>query len=63
MNLLRYFLLAGTLFGLGLFLYISVRLLWLAIIIGFALNVVYQTLFNPWLNAKELELWDRAGKS
>jgi hypothetical protein len=56
MNLLRYFLLAGTLFGLGFFFYISVRLLWLAIIIGFALNVVYQTLFGLWLDA------DRAGK-
>ena len=44
MNLFRYFLLAGTLFGPGFFLYISVGLLWLAIIIGFALNVVYQTL-------------------
>ena len=56
MNLLRYVLVAGTLASLGLFLYISVRLLWLAIIIGFALNVVYQTLFGLWLDA------DRAGK-
>jgi phosphotransferase system glucose/maltose/N-acetylglucosamine-specific IIC component len=35
----------------------------LAIIIGFALNVVYQTLFTLWLDAKERELRDRAGKS
>jgi len=59
MNLFRYFLLAGTLFGLGFFLYISVRLLWLAIIIGFALNVVYQTLVSLWLDAKERELREK----
>ena len=63
MNLLRYVLLAGTFAWLGFFLYISVRLLWLAIIIGFAMNVVYQTLLNLWLDAKERELRDRAGKS
>jgi hypothetical protein len=32
--------------------------LWLAIIIRFALNVVYQTMFNLGLDAKERELRD-----
>ena len=41
MNLLCYVLLAAMLIALGFFLHISVGLLWLAIIIRFALNVVY----------------------
>jgi len=88
MNLLRYVLVAATLFCLGSLFYTTAtshyhmdntdRLLWWMVFIGLALNLAYlilcppgipkspsrlRTLFSLWLDAKERELRDRAGKS
>ena len=87
MNLLRYVLVAATLFCLGVVFFATgtpfarmsgwERLAWLALVIGFALNLVYlircppgipkspsrlRKLVSLWLDAKERELRDRAGK-
>jgi hypothetical protein len=86
MNLIRWILVAGTLFSLASLLSLAVtgpptgwEWLWYpTVVIGFALNLVYlircppgiskspsrlRTLFSLWLDAKERELRDRAGKS
>jgi hypothetical protein len=85
MNLLRYVLVAFTLFCLGWLLHAHTtvplgwqRLLWLTFVIGCVLNLVYlircppgipkspsrlRKLVSLWLDAKERELRDRAGKS
>jgi len=81
MDLLRYVLMAATLSLLGLFSYHPTEqnwLLWLAIVIGCVLNLVYllccppgipkspsrlRKLVSLWMDAKERELRDRAGKS
>jgi hypothetical protein len=83
LNLLRYVLVAATLSGLGWFLYIGatdrgdIHSPELAVMIGFALNLIYllrcppgiskspsrlRKLASLWLDAKERELRDRAGK-